>query len=520
MGEGSSDEERFRRLIESVKDYAIFMLDEAGNVASWNAGAQRIQGYAADEIIGAHFSRFYPIEDIRAGKCEMELEVAAREGRFEDEDWRVRKDGSRYWANVIITPIRDERGHLTGFSKVTRDLTERKRSEEERAARLAAEQANRTKDEFLAMLGHELRNPLAPIVSALQLLKLRGDPKSVREVQIIDRQVRQMTRLVDDLLDVSRISRGKLDLTIEPIDLREPLAQAAEIAIPQFESKSQRFEVEVPPRELHVSGDDSRLVQVFANLLNNASRYTPEGGRIVMTVRATGREVVVEVRDDGIGIPPALLPRMFELFVQGDRDVARTEGGLGIGLTLVRSFVELHGGSVSAHSDGPGHGSRFWVRLPSIAAPAAHPPDARADARADERVAAAYGRARLQHRILIVDDNEDARLLLAEVLESLGHHVRTAGDGEAALALLHEYAPDTAILDIGLPGMDGYALAAEIRKVRPAGIVLFALSGYAQPSDVARATAAGFDAHLAKPLDVHDLLDHLERLGAPHADRS
>jgi PAS domain S-box-containing protein len=493
----------FRLLVESVRDYAIFILDPAGNVATWNAGAQRFKGYEAHEIIGRHFSTFYPEADVLAGKCEMELEGAARDGRFEDEGWRVRKDGSRFWANVVITALRDASGTLIGFGKVTRDLTERRRAEEETTARKAAEQASRTKDEFLAMLGHELRNPLAPIVSAIQLLKLRGERSSAREYQILERQVKQMVRLVDDLLDVSRISRGKIELKTRPIDLRDALAKATEIALPLFEQKRQDLEVSAPPYPLVVDGDDARLTQVFANLLNNAAKYTPEAGRITMTVRRNRQNIIVEIQDNGIGIDPSLLPRVFELFVQGHQGPDRAAGGLGIGLTLVRSLVLLHGGEVEARSEGLHAGSTFIVRLPLVDRTLPPEPD-------DELPAFVAVAPSKRRRILLVDDNDDARMLLADVLATFGHKVEVAGDGPAALAILKVFKPDVAILDIGLPGMDGYELAARIHDLPGHRTLrLLALTGYGQPEDAKRTKAAGFDVHLVKPIDFQSLLAHL-----------
>jgi signal transduction histidine kinase len=332
----------------------------------------------------------------------------------------------------VISAIHDELGNLVGYSKVTRDLTERKRAEEEAAARKAAEQANRTKDEFLAMLGHELRNPLAPIVSAIQLLKLRGDKKSAREHPAIERQVKQMVRLVDDLLDVSRISRGKVELKRTPFDLRDALAKATEIALPSIEQKRHDFEVKVPSHPLIVDGDDARLTQVFANLLNNAAKYTNDGGRIVLTVRHSTTHVVVEVQDSGIGVDPALLPRVFDLFVQGYQDAGRAEGGLGIGLTLVRSLVLLHGGEVEARSAGLNEGSTFVVRLPSSDEPLDLEPEPEPEPEPSVPIPAAPSKRR---QILLVDDNEDARMLLADVLATFGHKVKSAADGPAALAI-------------------------------------------------------------------------------------
>ena len=497
---GGEPDELFRLLVANVADYAIFVLDPTGHVATWNIGAERIKRYRADEIIGRHFSVFYPDDDVRAGKCEMELEVAARDGRFEDDGWRIRADGERFWANVVITAIHDAAGTLVGFAKVTRDLTERKRSEDERAARLAAEQANRAKDEFLAVLGHELRNPLAPIVTALQLIKLRGDAPSPREVRVLERQVQHLMYLVDDLLDVSRIARGKLELKQQVIDLRGPISRAIEIASPLVEHKGHHFELKAPSHAMLIQGDEARLTQVFTNLLTNAAKYTDPGGHIFLRVWQAGAEVVIEIRDDGIGIDADFLPRLFDPFVQGAQNGERGAGGLGIGLGLVHSLVAAHGGQVEARSQGARLGSTFTVRLPAVSQPPSR--------ETGQQIAAAFATEHGKHRILVVDDNEDARGLLADILSQLGHDVRAVGDGPQALAMVHEFTPDVAVLDIGLPGMDGYELAAQLRRALPAGGVrLIALSGYGQASDRARSQAAGFDGHLVKPVEVRRLLD-------------
>ena len=285
-------------------------------------------------------------------------------GKYEEEGWRIRKDGSKFWANVVISAVRDDQQRLIGFAKVTRDLTERKNAETEQAVRVAAEQANRAKDEFLAMLGHELRNPLAPMLTALQLLKLRGDIRSSNEQQIIERQLKHMVRLVDDLLDVSRITRGTLDLRKAPVDIREAIARGIELASPLIEDRRHELEVKVPSERIVVEGDLVRLAQTFANLLTNAAKYTDPGGQIDVIVGLETAHVLTEVRDNGTGIAPELLPRVFDTFVQAPQAIARSAGGLGIGLSLVRALVQLHGGSVEASSAGLGRGSSFIVKLP------------------------------------------------------------------------------------------------------------------------------------------------------------
>jgi signal transduction histidine kinase/CheY-like chemotaxis protein len=447
---------------------------------------------------------FYPEEDVRAGTCEVELEVAARDGQFEDEGWRLRKDGSKFWASVVISSIRDRSGKLIGFSKVTRDLTDRKRIEDERTARLAAEQANRAKDEFLAMLGHELRNPMAPIVTALQLIKLRADGEATKEHQILERQVAHMMHLIDDLLDVSRITRGKIELKRRRFDLRDALAKAIEIASPLFEQRRHHFDLRSPSRAIFVDADEARLTQVFANLLTNAAKYTNPGGRIELTVTHVGNEVAISVTDNGTGIDADLLPRVFDLFVQGYQTSERSTGGLGLGLALVRSLVLQHGGTVEAHSPGRGKGSTFVVKLPAMAQelkPASEP---------SGPLSTAFPLSAHKQSILIVDDNVDACMLLADILGTVGHEVKTATDGPEALEIVKQFAPDTAILDIGLPVMDGYELARQLTGTLAKKPRLIAVSGYGQSADIARSKEAGFDRHLVKPVDLKKLLETIK----------
>ncbi len=356
-------DESFRLLVESVVDYAIFMLDPDGCVQTWNPGAQRIKGYAAAEIIGRHFSCFYPPDALATGWPAYELQEARLHGRFEDEGWRVRKDGTRFWASIVITALYDEDRQLRGFAKVTRDLSERRRVE-------ALEESRQRMTEFLAMLAHELRNPLAPLRNATQVLLARPDDAEAvrRSGEMLGRQVDQLTRLVDDLLDISRVSSGKIVLKKTAVDLNEIVARAVESIRPLTEEKHQRLNWSAAPQPLVVYADDVRLWQIAVNLLTNASKYTPERGSIDCLTLYEAGEAVLRVADTGIGISPQTLPHVFELFTQDKGSIDHAEGGLGIGLALVERLARVHGGRVAAHSAGRDRGSTFVVRLPLHAA--------------------------------------------------------------------------------------------------------------------------------------------------------
>jgi PAS domain S-box-containing protein len=745
-------EETFGLLVTGVKEYAIFMLDPGGRVVTWNAGAERIKGYKAEEILGQHFSRFYCPEDVARGKPDQELQRTLAEGRLEDEAWRVRKDGSLFWANVLITALYDEAGTHRGFAKLTRDMTERGRSEmlrsvvdhvidgiitideqgtvesfnpaaerifgytaaevigrnvkvlmpepyhsqhdaylanylgsgqakiigigrevvgrrkdgstfpmdlavseftlgsrrlftgivrditdrkrleqevrqrlqelaeaEERMRSVvnhvvdgiisidergtvatfnpAAEkifghaapevigqnvkvlmpepyhsqhdaylanylgsgqakiigigrevvgrrkdgstfpmelaisvfrlgercyftgivrditerkrleqelrqrldelaEADRHKNEFLAMLAHELRNPLAPIRNALHILKMPGavGPAVPQARGMMERQVQHLVRLVDDLLDVSRIMRGRIELHREPVDLAAVVNRAAETAQPAIDAHGQELLVALPPEPVVLEGDLIRLAQVISNLLVNAAKYSKKAGRIWLTAGREAGQAVVRVRDSGIGIAPELLPHIFDLFVQADRSLARSQGGLGIGLTLVKKLVEMHGGGVTAFSPGPGQGSEFVVRLPALSRDRAggrgEPPEG------------AGPRTGPSRRVLVVDDNVDAAESAAMLLRLWGHEVHTVYDGMSVLQAVRDYRPEILLLDIGLPGMTGYEVAQQLRS-RPEfeGLVVAAMTGYGKYDDRRRSKEAGFDFHLTKPLD-------------------
>jgi PAS domain S-box-containing protein len=495
-------EERFRLLVDSVKDYAIFMLDVDGRVSSWNSGAERINGYRADEIIGRHFSAFYPPEARAIDWPAHELRVARLEGRYEEEGWRIRKDGSRFLASVVISPVHDGTGELRGYAKVTRDLTQRQRME-------ALQEASRQMSEFLAMLAHELRNPLAPIHNAVQVMGLKalGDPQLEWARDVVARQVTHLGRLVDDLLDVNRITTGKILLRRERTELAAVLERAVESSAPLLEQRRHKLETTLPGAPLTVNGDPTRLAQVFLNLLNNAAKYTPEDGTISVEAFAENGDAVVRVRDSGIGIAPELLPRIFDLFVQDTRALDRAEGGLGIGLTLVREIVRLHGGSVSAASAGTERGSTFEVRLP-LDVPA----------EAGETIAPLVGQPRPAggRRVLVVDDNVDSAESMAMLLRALGHAVDVAHDGPSALEAAAAAEPEYVLLDIGLPGMSGYAVAERLRAM-PAlrDTIVIAMTGYGQEEDRRRSREAGFHHHLVKPVDLDTLAALLG--DAPHA---
>ena len=356
--------------------------------------------------------------------------------------------------------------------------------------------ADQRKDEFLATLGHELRNPLSPLLTSLELLKLasRDEPTVGRVVGVMQRQASHLVRLVDDLLEVSRITRGLIEVQRKPVELREILAAAVETSRPIIEASEHRLTVNVPDERLSVVGDSVRLTQVFANLLNNAAKYTDPGGSIDLTVRHAGDTALISVRDSGIGIEREHISSVFDMFTQVSRSDRRTQGGLGIGLTLVRSLVALHGGSVTASSEGQGRGSTFEVRLPLVKAevPAQHESDTHKG----------FGGC----RVLVVDDNQDATETLQSLLETLGATVAAAGNGRDALAEFERFVPDVVLLDIGMPGMDGYEVARRIRALPVGGSTpLIAVTGWGQQEDVKRCFEAGFDHHLVKPLDVDRL---------------
>ncbi len=633
--EGSSrlagSEHRFRLMVDSIEDYAMFMVDLSGRITSWNRGAERLTGYSEDEALGQHFSILYPREALDEQHAMYELSTARQRGRYEEEGVRVRKDGSIYHAQITVWRVDDEHGRTVGFAKITRDVTARKQAEQalreseakfrtiadampqmvwstrpdgfhdyyneqwyqftgvplastdgagwndvfhpsdqrrakqawqnslatgepyeiqyrlrhrsgeyrwtlgralpvrddngtivrwmgtctdihnQKQAEETLQEAARRKDEFLAMLAHELRNPLAPIYNSAQLINrlLGTDPKLQHALRVIDRQVKHMSRLIDDLLDVARISRGKIALRTEEIELVEILWQTLDDYRNNFQTKGIQLEEFLPSEPVWIQGDRTRIAQVIGNLLHNSLKFTETGGVVRLSLSVTHREpdafqherseiAVITITDSGIGMDPVLLNRLFDPFTQGTQSLARSHGGLGLGLALVKGFVELHGGSIRVDSEGLGRGSEFTIELPSSASPVpVERPSGPAPQQPAERAL----------RFVLIDDNRDMIDTLQELLQLRGHVVATAYDGEEGLAVIRAQKPDVIICDIGLPGaLDGYEVARILRSdPQLDSSLLIALSGYGQEQDRVKSSACGFDMHMLKPLDLDEL---------------
>ena len=496
-----AERERFRTTLTSIGD-AVMVTDAQGRVTLLNPAAQALTRWDADAIGRPIDEVFRIVNEATRNTVENPVTKVLREGAIvglANHTVLIGRDGTEVPIDDSGAPIRDGRGRVVGVVLVFRDITARRAAEQE------LRENDRRKDEFLAMLAHELRNPLAPIRNAAHTLALLGTPDDrIHWVSgVIERQVGLMTRLVDDLLDVSRITSGKITLKREPVSIAAMIAQVVEAARPPAESRKETLEVDVAPGVGWVDGDQARLVQAVGNLLDNAIRYTEEGGHIRLTARADDREVVIAVRDSGVGIAADLLPHVFDLFAQADRSLERRQGGLGIGLTLVRRLVDMHGGRVEAASEGPGRGSEFTIRLPRLAVDAAEPG-------AEPALETPEGPPGPARRVLVVDDQPDSTDSLALFLRLRGHEVHTASDGPGALEEFARCQPEVVFLDLGLPGMSGYDVARRLRAMPEAREVrLVAVTGYGTEEDRERTRAAGFDVHLAKPVDplaVEELL--------------
>jgi two-component system, chemotaxis family, CheB/CheR fusion protein len=492
-------EQGLASLIESSND-AIISMSLDGIIQSWNPAAERLFGHTAARAVGRHISIIIP-----ADRTHEEERIIARQRvgeRVEHFDtMRVRSDGRPIEVSLTISPIKDATGQVVGVSEVARDITEQKRLQAE------LQEADRRKNEFLAMLAHELRNPLAPIRNSVQILRLEGaDAQIVSSAsEMMERQVGQMVRLVDDLLDVSRVSRGKIELRKGRIELASAVNHAVEAARPLVQGMDHDLTVTLPPRPIFLYADPTRLAQVVGNLLNNACKFTDKGGRIWLTVEQEGEQAVIRVRDSGIGISSENLPRVFEMFVQVDTSLERSVSGLGIGLSLVKNLVEMHGGLVEAHSAGVGQGSEFVVRLPILVEAPKEPPP--------EPIGYKPTSTAARRIILVVDDNRDSATSLAMLLKLTGNETHTAFDGVEAVDAAAMFKPDLVLMDIGLPKLNGYEACRRMRE-QPWGknMVLVALTGWGQEEDRQQSKQAGFNAHMVKPVELPALMTTLAAL--------
>jgi PAS domain S-box-containing protein len=508
----------YRLIIERMQQGAAIVGTD-GTIVYVNRRLSDLLNMAPSSMLGTNFSRYVVDADRTA------LETLLRDGSKEDAELEVTMDrpgASELSALLNVTPLLDPQGILclmvTDLTLHKRHAEERERLVQEQAARAAAEQiaealrtADRRKDEFLAMLGHELRNPLAPMRNGLQILNLIGsrEPAARQMREMMGRQLEGLVRLVDDLLDVGRVTQGKIELHPEPTDMRQIVTRALESTRTSIDDRGHHLDLQLDDKPLPIEADVVRLTQVVINLLNNAAKFTPRGGRIQIITEAdsAGNCAILRVRDNGIGIEPHMLARVFELFAQADRSVERVEGGLGIGLTLARRLIEMHDGTLSAASEGTGRGSEFTLRLPLTEK------RAEVEALAGQRSAESDRPASASKRILVVDDNQDAAESLTMLLRLLGHDVREAYDGQSALTVLGDFVPDLLLLDIGLPGMNGYEVARQVRS-RPGlqGVRLVALSGYGSEVDRKNSVAAGFDAHFIKPIEFSSIQTLLSTL--------
>lgn len=496
--------EKFQGFLEAAPD-AVVITTPDGKIDQINAQTERLFGYGRDELIGQPVEMLMPARFHRRHAKHREVYVADPSPRPMGTGldlYGLRKNGEEFPIEISLSPLPTGEGVLA--ASIIRDITVHRQLEAElRQGKRELEQAQRHKDEFLATLAHELRNPLAPIRNAVECLGMAGltpsDLKAARDV--IARQVSQMVRLVDDLLDVSRISRNRLELRKERVELAAVVQSALESSRSLIRECRHELTVSLPPLPVYIDADPTRLGQVILNLLNNAAKYTERGGHVRLTAERQGDDLVVSVRDNGVGIPPEMLPHVFDLFTQVERSLERSQGGLGIGLTLVQRLVEMHGGSVEARSGGHGTGSEFVVRLPIVVASPPQPITPEAAAEPADPAAA--------RRILVVDDNVDSARTLARLLKMMGHETHTAHDGGEAVEAAEEHRPEVILLDIGLPVLNGYDVARMIRE-RPWGeeVVIVALTGWGQERDRLRSKEAGIDHHLVKPVDP----DALEKI--------
>ncbi len=496
------DYDAYRLLVQEVKDYAIFLLDTKGRIQSWNTGAQRLKGYTQKEIIGQHFSIFYTRDDLAHKKPQRKLETALTEGRVEDEGWRLRKDGTRFWANVVITALHDEKGKLRGFAKITRDLTEHRKTEEllreqtnvlerrvnERTAEL--EKANRMKDEFIAML------------EAGELTR----EQQAKAFEVIDRNLAAQAQLIDDLLNVSGIVAGKMRLEMQLVYPAPLIEEAIDSLLPTVEAKRLKLTRDLDAGLGPLRIDPTRFHQVIWNLLTNALKFTRKKGHIHVSLKRINSNALLQISDSGEGIDSKFLPYIFDRFRQADASRSRKHGGLGVGLTIAKYLVELHGGTIYAESEGIGKGSTFNITLP-IPAVSVRPASGRKHA--EHRKSELKGA-----RILLIEDEEDTREMIAQALKQRGAKPVQASSARKAFDLLKQEPYDLVISDIGMPDIDGYAFIRKLRsmKSRVSKVPAIALTAYAGEQDRKLTLEAGFNTHIPKPIALTELVRVIGKL--------
>ena len=499
-------EEQFHVLVDNVEEYAIYMLDPKGNIVTWNLGAQKIKQYTAEEIIGKNFACFYTADDVAAEKPQRNLREAVGKGHIREQGLRVRKDGSTFHAEVVITALRDSAGNIRGFSKVTRDVTDQIRSRETEAAKIAAEKASKSKDDFLAALSHELRTPLTPALAAANYLAdnaARFPAEFVEDVEIIKRNVRLQARLIDDLLDLTRVTRGKLDLHFEHVDAHVLVRDAIEIANSSIAAKKLKLSAQLNAKKHYIQADSIRIQQVFWSLINNAVKFTPPGGKIdIRTSNDDRGRFQFEITDNGIGIEVERQASLFAPFEQADPSVSRQFGGLGLGLAISKHLVDLHGGAIKVQSRGRSYGSTFKLTLDSVAN----------RAKKSDVTSQAPRKPAKSLRILLVEDHGDTRHTLSRLLTHFGHQISVAENTQSALEIMRSQKFDVVLSDIGLPDGSGYEVVSQAKRKHPVKAV--AITGFGTDEDVRRGKEAGFDFHLVKPIDFHELRNVLEQVGA------
>jgi PAS domain S-box-containing protein len=515
-------EERYHALISNVKSYALFATDLQGVVTTWNEGVERLLGYGRNEFVGLPSEKLFSAEDVAKGVYRREMQTAAEEGSSANDLWMLQKDGTPFFAACSLSRATDASGHVTGFSVVLRDRTAWKLAQQERDALLErertvrheAEQASRLKDEFLATLSHELRSPLNAIVGWVHIARRHaGDNAELaRSLDTIERNVRAQTQIVNDLLDMSRIMTGQVRLDMQTIDLRDAVSNAVEAVRPAADAKRVRVEKALDGNIGWTRVDPARLQQVLWNLLANAVKFTPPGGRVRVALERVNSHAEIVIQDSGVGIAPHFLPFVFERFRQEDSSTTRRHGGLGLGLSIVKSLTELHGGSVRASSPGEGQGSTFSVSLPIVHAQSE---EVAGDAR-DRAPSDTNAFPRLDHtNVLVVDDEADSLLFFGRLLEECGAHVLLAVDADQAMDVLRSEPVDILVSDIGMAGADGYQLIGQVRALkdeRLSTIPAVAVTAYARADDRRRLLLAGFQMHMSKPVEPHELVAGISSL--------